>query len=63
MIRVRLDCLGVHFIFGIGTIRKNVIPVSELERLGIIRRLREERKTKKFSRTDITIEDISFRKL
>jgi len=42
--------------------KANVISVSELERLELLRKLREEHKAKKFSRADIAIEDIVIRK-
>jgi hypothetical protein len=42
--------------------RENAISVSELERLETIRKLKEESKSRKLSRTDIVIEEITFRK-
>ena len=42
--------------------KENVISASELECLELIRKIKEENRAKKFSQTDITIEEISFRK-
>lgn len=44
------------------TANENPIPLAELERLEIIRKLKQECKVKKFSRTAIAVEDMSFRK-
>ena len=45
------------------TKKQNDITVSELERLELIRNLKEEQRVKKFSRTEVAIEDFSLRAL
>ena len=62
-IDVGFDRLGTLFIKSTREKKENVISVSELERLELVRKLKEANKVKKYSRTESTIEYLSFRAL